>query len=244
MSLIATKMSAWARRLRPPTWRASCPHPTLAAALGPWADAPSDIHDHLGAMFAEAVAAQPRLILELGTRGGVSTRALLAAAEVTDAALLSIDIVDCSGADLPERFRPRWSFIQADDVAFAGAPFAAFCAARGLPVRAEAILLDTSHRYDHTRRELDAWLPRLAPAGVIMLHDTHMGDGWFRRLDGKVARGWDNQRGVMRAIEERLGRRYDERTFFTDITDDFIVQHAPWSSGFTILRRRPGAAGA
>ena len=237
MALIVTKMQAWLRRLRPAAWRSSSPHPALAEALGPWAGAPSDIHDHLGVMFAEAVAARPRLIVELGTRGGVSTRALLAAAEVADAHLLSVDVNDCSGADIAPRFRARWTFAQGDDVGFAGAPFEAFCAARGLPAQADAMLIDTSHRYEHTCRELDAWLPRLAPGGVMMFHDTHMGDGWFRRLDGRVARGWNNQRGVVRAVEERLGRRYDEATFFTDVAGGFVVQHWPWSSGFTVLRR-------
>jgi Methyltransferase domain len=243
--LIATKLSAWVRRQRPMTWRGSSPHPVMAAALGRWADAPSDIHDHLGTMFAEAVAARPRLILELGTRGGVSTRALLAAADVTDAHMLSVDIVHCTLDGVPERFGGRWNFIQHDDVAFAGAPFEAFCAERGLPPLADVILIDTSHRYEQTCRELDAWLPRLGPRGVMMFHDTNMGTGWFRRLDGRVRPSWNNQRGVIRAIEERLGgRRWDEGSFFSDTVDGFVVQHAPWSSGFTVLRRIGETAGA
>ena len=70
----------------------------------------------------------------------------------------------------------------------------------------------------------------------MMFHDTHMGDGWFRRLDGVVSRGWNNERGVIRAIEERLGRQFDETTYFSDFVGGFVVQHTPWSSGFTVLR--------
>ena len=234
---LSNKIGAARRQLRPQKWAPSCPNPLLAEALGRWAGAPADIRDHLGALFAEAVASRPRLIVELGTRGGVSTRALLAAAEVADAHLISVDIADCALSDIPDRFLRRWSFVRADDVAFAGQPFADFCAARGLPAAAEAILVDTSHRYDHTRAEIAAWLPRLAPRGVIMFHDTHMGAGWFRRLDGIVARGWNNERGVIRAIEEHLGRRFDETTFFSDVVGGFAVRHVPWSSGFTVLRR-------
>jgi cephalosporin hydroxylase len=237
MALVITKINAWMRRQRPARWSLTSPHPTLAAALGRWADAPSDIHDHLGVMFAEAVAARPRLIVELGTRGAVSTRALLAAAEVAGAHVLSVDMVDCSANDIEPRFRERWSFALSDDVAYAGAPFEAFCAARGLPALADAILVDTSHRYEHTCQELAAWLPRLSARGVIMFHDTNMGDGWFRRLDGRFAQGWNNQRGVIRAIEERLGRRWDETSCFSDAAGGFAVQHWPWSSGFTVLRR-------
>jgi len=234
---LSNKIGAARRQLRPQRWAPSCPSPVLADALGRWAGSPADIRDHLGALFTETVAVRPRLIVELGTRGGVSTRALLAAAEVAGAHLLSLDIADCPLTDIPDRFLRRWSFVRADDVAFAGQPFADFCAARSLPAMAEAILVDTSHRYDHTREELASWLPRLAPRGVIMFHDTHMGAGWYRRLDGRVSRGWNNERGVIRAIEEHLGRRYDETTFFSDVVAGFAVQHVPWSSGFTVLRR-------
>src|SRR5476651_2065618 len=73
------KPRAWLRSLTRQRWRAATPHPVLAEALGRWADARSDIHDHLGAIFAETVRSRPKLIVELGTRGGLSTRALLAA---------------------------------------------------------------------------------------------------------------------------------------------------------------------
>jgi cephalosporin hydroxylase len=240
LSEFLVRVNRAVRGLATPRWRLSAPHPALAEALGRWADAPSDIHDHLGLIFAETVAARPRLIVELGTRGGVSTRALLAAADVAGAELLSIDIEDCSGIDIAARFSERWRFVQSDDVAFAGAPFEAFCAERGLPAQADVIFIDTSHEYEHTRAELAAWTPRLSTRGAMLFHDTNMAT-WFRRLDGQVDFGWDNQRGVIRAIEEMLGRRYDERTFFTDIAGGFAVQHTPWSSGFTVLRRLPDA---
>jgi cephalosporin hydroxylase len=232
-----TKLERVARRLAPAKWFTSTPTPTLAEALGRWSQASSDIGDHLGTMFYEAVAAQPRLIVELGTRGGVSTHALLAAAEVTDAQVLSVDIEDCAGIDLPERFRARWTFRRADDVPFAGKPFEDFCAERGLPPQAEVVLVDTSHEYAHTRAELKAWMPRLAPRGVMMFHDSNMGHGWLRRLDGKAEPGGNGTRGVIQAIEELVGRRYDENTVFADCVGGYAIQHAPWSSGFLIMRR-------
>lgn len=230
------KAEAWARARRPQVWRSSAPHPVLAEALGPLASGRSEIHDHLPTLFAEAVGAQPRLIVELGTRGGQSTRALLAAAELTGAQVLSIDIDDCSGVDIPARLRPRWTFVQSEDVAYADGPFQAFCAERGLAPEAQVIFVDTSHVYAHTKAELAAWLPHLAPAGVMLFHDTNMG-AWFRRLDGRVALGWDNQRGVIRAVEELLGRRYDERSYFADVAAGFVIQHTPWCNGLTVLRR-------
>ena len=125
------KPRAWLNSLPQQRWRAATPHPVLAEALGRWAHDRSDIHDHLGTIFAETVRAGPRLIVELGTRGGISTLALLAAAEVADAPVLSVDIEDCDGVDIPPRFRSRWHFQRGDDVAFAGEPFERFCAVRG-----------------------------------------------------------------------------------------------------------------
>jgi hypothetical protein len=237
MSKVGSKISRLIRRLPQQRWHQSTPHAGLAAALGDAATASSDIRDHLGLMFHEAVATRPRLLVELGTRGAISLRGLLAAAEVSDAHVLSVDIDDCSQVDLPEDLRKRWTFVQADDIAFAGRPFETFCAERKLPPQAEVILVDTSHVLDHTRAELTHWIPRLAPHGVMMFHDTHMGNGWYRRLDGKVDPGWDNRRGVIQAIEERLGRRYDETTLFADCAGGFAVYHVPWSNGFIVLRR-------
>ena len=98
------------------------------------------------------------------------------------------------------------------------------------------IFIDTSHLYEHTRDEIDRWLPRLAPGGAMVFHDTNMAT-WYRSLNGQVRRGWDNERGVIRAIEERLGRNYDADTYFVDIAAGFLVEHWPWCSGLTVLRR-------
>lgn len=237
---LVTRISRVARRAIPARWFASTPHPVLAEALGRFATASSDIHDHLGTIFYEAVSAQPRLIVELGTRGGVSTRALLAAAEVTGAHVVSVDRESCGSMDLSPRFRSRWTFVEADDLSFSQLPFEALCVARGLPSQAEVILVDTSHVYEHTRAELECWVPRLAAPGVMLFHDTNMGRGWFRSLNGKSEPGGNGTRGVIRAIEEFLGRRYDETTYFSDATGRFVINHMPWSSGLLVLRKLPG----
>ena len=174
----------------------------------------------------------------MGTREGISTSwALLAAAEITGAQVLSIDLAECSNIDLPEHLRARWTFIQADDVAFAGEPFSSFCASRHSPPFADVILIDTSHLYEHTCAEIKHWLPRLAPRGVMLFHDTNMAGGLYRSLGGRIDFGWDNERGVIRAIEEHLGRRYNERSYFTDVAAGYTVRHFPWSSGLTVLWR-------
>jgi hypothetical protein len=71
----------------------------------------------------------------------------------------------------------------------------------------------------------------------MMFHDTNMGEGWFRCLDGRADPGGNRTRGVIGPIEELLGRRYDEGTFFSDATPEFVVSHVPWSAGFLVLRK-------
>src|SRR5438270_1418231 len=64
----------------------------------------SDISDHLPTIFSEIVAACPHLIVELGTRGGESTKTILAAAKHSNATVLSIDINDCSSVGIAGEF--------------------------------------------------------------------------------------------------------------------------------------------
>ena len=209
-------------------------HPLLMQALDGFRPE-SDISDHLSTMFFFALDARPRFIVELGTRGGESTRALLAAARACDVKMLSIDIEDVSAIEIP--FRDRWTFIQADDVEFGKGPFQAWCGANGLEPEIDLLFIDTSHLYEHTKQELAVWTPLLSARGTMMLHDTNMGDGMYARLDGSIGIGWDNQRGVIRAVEELIGRTYDESAFFDDCAGGYLIKHFPNCSGLTVLKK-------
>lgn len=210
------------------------PHPSLAEGLLRCAPV-SDISDHLSTLFFFAVDAEPKLIVELGTRGGESTRALLSAAGVTKAQMLSLDIADCAGLDLPHL--DQWHFVKGDDIAFGRDGFKPWCAAANLQPEIDVLFIDTSHVYEHTKQEIAVWSPLLSRRGVMILHDTNMGAGLYGRLDRSVGHGWDNQRGVIRAVEEFLGRRYDESRFFTDIANGFLITHHPHSNGLTVLKK-------
>jgi len=209
-------------------------HPALQKALAGERER-SDIYDHLGQIFALAVEAGPGLMVELGTRGGESTRALLAAVSVNQSTLLSVDIEDCRQEGLA--FAEHWRFICSDDVGFGLNGFTKWCQQQGQPDKAKLIFIDTSHEYEHTKQEIAAWVPHLNERGILLFHDTNMGKGKFARMDGSISTGWDNQRGVIRAIEEYLGRQYDENSFFTDIAKDFLVIHYPHCNGLTVLKR-------
>jgi hypothetical protein len=71
----------------------------------------------------------------------------------------------------------------------------------------------------------------------MIFHDTNMGKGIYARTDGSVAFGWDNNRGVMRAIENMVGRRYNENYYFYDFTKNYLLIHYPYSNGLTIVKR-------
>jgi len=61
--------------------------------------------------------------------------------------------------------------------------------------RPEMLIIDSSHQYAHTLRELELWYDELVPGGIVLMHDI-----------SRFAEGWDstNQGGVRRALSEWL----------------------------------------
>ncbi len=53
---------------------------------------------------------------------------------------------------------------------------------RVLPAQADVIFLDTSHAYPETRDEILAYIPRLAPGGCLVMHDSVSASGVRRSL--------------------------------------------------------------
>lgn len=213
---------------------AAAPDPSLPTDLREIllrARVPTDISHHLPTLFHEAVDPAPKLIVELGTRGGDSTFVFERVALRTGATLLSVDIDDCSGVST----YPGWVFVQEDDLAFARR-FPAWCAQRGLPPHVDVLFVDTTHAYEQTRAELQAWMPYLAPGGRALFHDSNMG-GLYRRGDGTLGLAGDMDRGVIRALHEYVGASFDERRRFQGRLGGFDVVHDPLCSGLTILRK-------
>jgi predicted O-methyltransferase YrrM len=69
---------------------------------------------------------------------------------------------------------------------------AAVGALGGMP---QLILLDSSHQYEHTLRELDLWVPRMEAGAIMLLHDTSV----FAQTFDVAGAG-----GVQRALAEWL----------------------------------------
>jgi predicted O-methyltransferase YrrM len=215
------------------TYKHSYYNESMVKAISP--NQPSDISDHLGLLFYFTTDANPKLIVELGTRGGDSTRTLLAAASINRATVLSIDIDDCKDIDVPHP--DLWNFVRSDDIAFGASDFCNWCVSHSIDPVIDVIFIDTSHEYEHTKNEIDVWSKYLSPDGVMMFHDTNM-KVVYGRTDGSISYGWDNKRGVIRAIEEFVGRQYDENSFFCDLTDKYSLIHFPNCNGLTVVKKR------
>lgn len=205
--------------------------PDLEAIRRRARDLPEALSDHMETLFVESLLVRPRLIVELGMRRGASTCVLERVARRTGAHLVSVDIA-------PAEYRSdweRWHFVQADDVAFAPR-FEAWCREQGLDPAIDVLFIDTNHEYEHTRAEIAGWFPLLAARCKVFFHDTNMGT-LHPRKDGRITGGWDNRRGVIRALEEHFGTRWNEHLPFVDLRDGWLIRHHPYASGFTVLER-------
>ena len=49
--------------------------------------------------------------------------------------------------------------------------------------------------------------------------------------------GWNNDRGVIRALEAFFSRSFDERKDFVDFKDGWMIRHRAACNGLTILDR-------
>ena len=141
----------------------------------------SDIQEYLPFLHETAKSYDRVRVLELGSRKGNSTLAFLAAAEETGGHAWSGDITDVTRD--PEGMQPwfpheRWTFTCGDDMDPT--------VQAKLPAQVDVFFLDTSHEYEHTLAELRAYMPRVAPGGVALFHDTNI-IGWpGYRWDSKV----------------------------------------------------------
>lgn len=185
---------------------------------------------HLATLFWECMRSRPDLVVEAGVRSGESTEVFCRAAEHYNGTVVSVDIAPT----LRVFDYPNWIFYQERSEEL-GRRFGTVQRKLGLGL-VDVLFLDSSHFYDETVAELEAWLPHLSPTGLLICHDTAMASR-FRATDGTLRSGWDNKRGVSRALEEVLGISLDERENVVRIDEGWLLSHTPLSSGLTMLTR-------
>ena len=121
----------------------------------------SDIQHHLPLLFALARGN----VLELGTRSGVSTAALLAGVEGRGGHVYSVDI-DPRSAHVAAG-HPQWTFRAGSSTD----PQTAAQVYRNAGGSFQAVLVDTLHTDAQVSAELNLWAPYVAPGGTICVHD-------------------------------------------------------------------------
>jgi hypothetical protein len=96
----------------------------------------------------------------------------------------------------------------------------------------QLILVDSSHQYGHTLRELDLWVAQMPVGAIMALHDT-----------SPFAQAWDptGEGGVLRALEEWLPRHSEVVALilnrFTKAGDDANALVYKDACGMGILQR-------
>ncbi|MBI2598414.1 MAG: class I SAM-dependent methyltransferase [Candidatus Diapherotrites archaeon] len=191
----------------------------------------SDISDHLNIIFSETVKAKPEMIVELGTRGGESTRALAKAAKKNNAVLVSVDVNDCSGKCDYE----NWFFVKNDDLEFAK-KFRNWCKEKSLKPSVDVLFIDTTHTYEHTKKEINEWFPLLSKNAVTLFHDTNS-KMVYNRIDGTIGIGNEYDRGVILAVEDYYKVELTETKNFEKTVGKNTLKHYKNCNGLLIIRK-------
>ena len=166
------------------------------------------------ALYERAVEAKAKVIVELGTQIGHSTRALLKATIENNGHMHSVELNANSLALVGEAMKSGgadtsfWTAVPGDDLEVA----------KQWTIHMDLLFLDTSHTYENTVKELESYSKFVVPQGIIIMHDTYMD------------RSVPEQYPVRRAVEDWLKNNGEWE--FLDIT----TPGDGWGLG--LLRRR------
>lgn len=124
---------------------------------------------YVSALYEKVVEVKAKTIVEIGVMIGQSTRALLKAAIENGGHLYSIELSDGSLSLVGEALKSGgqdtafWTPIQGDDLEVAKT--------WTLPI--EFLLIDTSHEYECTVKELETYSKFMVQQGMIVMHDSY-----------------------------------------------------------------------
>jgi predicted O-methyltransferase YrrM len=125
----------------------------------------ADISNHLMVLSLLIREFDLKQIVELGTRDGNSTMALLESARAIGGHVTSVDIEPCLSARRRVEnagLLQNWTFIQANDMELEPPQ---------IPARMDFLFIDTSHLYAPTLAELKKYSDYLQPGAWVALHD-------------------------------------------------------------------------
>jgi predicted O-methyltransferase YrrM len=197
----------------------------------------SDLSSHLDTLYRQTCEMSPKLIVELGVYEGQSTKIFDLVNREYNSSLISCDVQPPASFNYTNIH--NGTFIMMDDIQFSNI-FASHD-----PRRIDVLFIDTSHLYDHTVQEIKSWFPLLSDKALVMMHDTHLdGNGYYRK-NGNKGVNWNNERGVIRAIEEYFGFQCNEKEDFQMTVqkdgNTWKIKHEHVCNGLTSLWKNPPA---
>jgi hypothetical protein len=151
-------------------------------------------------------------------------------AKISNAYLLSVDI----DSQLTSSLWHKWSFIQEDDLKLADR-FVDWCRSKGLNPEIDILFIDTSHEYNQTKKEIDKWFPFLSNRAKVFFHDANV-KLLYKRRNGIIGKAYNDDRDVMRAVEEYMGTKYDQTKDFVDFRNSWLIKHNVICNGMTIMQ--------
>lgn len=200
----------------------------------------TDISSHLPALFAHCMIKKPKLVIEVGVRGGESTRAFKNALDFFDVKLIGVDINATSAYVYKKLNIKNAEFKIMDDLDFS----AWWDKSAYREMKADIIFIDTSHCYGHTIKELEIFVPLLEAKGTLVFHDTNMcplPNATYQRINNTRGTGWDNKKGVIRAIKDFFSMSFNEEEYtslhFSSKDSNWTLLHYPYCNGLTLITR-------
>lgn len=201
----------------------------------------NDVSSHLPTIYVHTVLNKPKLIFELGVASGQTSYAFNKAAMATSSKLVGVDIDPRWKSSYKNFSKNQCQFYGMDDIKF----LKFFLKNPLYPnKKVNLIYIDTSHVYQHTLVELEHFIPILAESGSFCVHDTNMSPledfGWYCLTNKVCYKGWDNKKGVVRAIKEFFDIDFDETKYnmfsFSKFGRNWKLVHYPYCNGFTLIR--------
>ncbi|MEW6355567.1 MAG: class I SAM-dependent methyltransferase [Planctomycetota bacterium] len=119
---------------------------------------------NLMVMYRKAAEKIRPVILELGTGSGQSTTVFLQACEEKDGRLVSVDIVDRS--DITDSSRCQFVRSDSTNIEFI------LSQAPHLKEGIDILYIDSLHKWEHVKKELEGWYPYMNAKSWIFAHDV------------------------------------------------------------------------
>ncbi len=205
----------------------------------------TEISSLIPMLFFHSYVENPKLLMEAGVCFGYSTQAFVKASDLCGTELIGIDF--SQGAASSYDCVQNGIFVCMDDTLFPSY----FNKSQFKNRLLDVVFIDTSHEYQHTLKELDAFLPLLAPRGTLMFHDANVTpltvsgrQAWWRINDTTQLMGPlspPNPRGVAPALREFFKISFDEtkyiNTEFESRGGSWHMVHYPFCNGLTVIKR-------